>query len=95
MAHSRGSERRDQRAAFVRRDGGEPLTQPTVTGVDAQLPPRLRVDEPQLADIGKLLLARVTHFDGEHGVAAGEAKERWPPVDRAAEVRQRQGHAAW
>ena len=40
--------------------------------VDAQLAPGLRIDEPQLADVGELLLARVADLDGEHGVPAGE-----------------------
>ena len=64
----------------------EPLAQPAVAGVDAQLPARLRIDEPQLADVGQLLLARVAHLDGQDGVPAGEAQQRRPPVERAAEV---------
>ena len=65
---------------------GEPLAQLAVARVDAQLPSALGIDEPQLADVGELLLARIAHLDREHGVPAGEAQERRPPVERPAKV---------
>ena len=57
-----------------------------VARVDAKLASGLRIDEPQLADVGELLLARIADLDGEHGVPAGEPQQRRPPVERAAEV---------
>ena len=57
-----------------------------VARVDAQLAAGLRIDEPQLADVGELLLARVADLDRERRMAAGDAQQRVPPVDRAAEV---------
>ena len=86
MTHARRRERCDERAALVRGGSGEPLAQPSVARVDAKLPAGLRIDEPQLADVGELLLARVAHLDGKHGVPAREPQQRRPPVERAAEV---------
>ena len=86
MPHACGGERRDERAALVGGDGGEALAQAPVAGVDPQLPSRLRIHEPQLADVGELLFARIADLDGEHCVASGEPEERRPPVDRTAKV---------
>ena len=48
--------------------------------------PGLGVDEVELAEVGELLLARVTDLDGDDVVAAGEVEQRAAPVDRPAEV---------
>ena len=65
VPHARGGERGDERAALVGGDGREPLAQAAIARVDAQLAPGLRIDEPQLADIGELLLARIANLDRE------------------------------
>ena len=54
--------------------------------VDAQLAARLGIDEPELADVGELLLARVADLDRDGRMPAGDAQQRLVPVDRAAEV---------
>ena len=41
---------------------GKPLTQATPPGVDMELAAGLRVDQPNVADVGKLLLSSVTIF---------------------------------
>ena len=46
----------------------------------------LGVDEPEVADVGQLLLARVADLDRDHVVPAGELEQRAAPVARAAEV---------
>ena len=43
-----------------------------VAGVCAELPPGLRIDEPQDARVRELLLARVPDLDRDHVVSAGE-----------------------
>ena len=55
--------------------------------VDAQLAARLRVDEPEVADVGQLLLARVADLDRERprGAPASSSSAR-APVARPAEV---------
>ncbi len=65
----------------------EALAQRPVARVDAELPPALGIDEPELAHVGELLLARVANLDGQDGVTSREAKQRVAPVDRTAEVR--------
>src|SRR5581483_9932741 len=87
VADPGGLERRDERAPLGRRRGLEALAQVAVAGVDAQLPPRLRIDDAQLADVGELLLARIANLDREHGVPGGEPEERRTPLERTAEVR--------
>ena len=87
MPHAGRSEARNERTPLVRRSRGEALAQSAITRVHPKLTARLGVDEAKLADIGELLLARVAHLDGEHGVAAGEPQQRPPPVERPAEVR--------
>ena len=64
----RGEHARDAASLFGGR-GGEPLAQRGAARVDAHLPARLGVDEPQLSDVGQLLLARVADLDGEDVVA--------------------------
>ena len=46
----------------------------------------LRVDEPELAGVRQLLLARVADLDGDHLVPPGELEQRPAPVAWAAEV---------
>ena len=46
---------------------------------------RLRIDEPELADVRQLLLARVADLDRDH-VGGRRARAAAPPVERAAEV---------
>ena len=72
VADAGGCEARGERAALLARGRRESLAQAPIAGVDAQLPAGLRIDEPQLADVGELLLARVAHLDRQHGVPAGE-----------------------
>src|SRR5712691_5152444 len=79
-------ERAREAASLPRRGCGEALAQPLAAGVDAELSARLGVDEPQLADVGKLLLALIADLDRDHVVAAGELEQRAAPVERAAEV---------
>src|SRR3954470_11650877 len=71
-------------AALRRGIDGESRPQPAVTGVDLELLPRLRVDQPNDADVRKLLLAAVADLDGDHVVTGCEAKER--PAPAAAPV---------
>ena len=61
---------------------GEPLAHARVARVDLQLLPRLRVDEPDRADVRQLLLARVADLDGDDVVAGGEPQQR-PAASRA------------
>jgi hypothetical protein len=63
--------------------------------VDPNFAAGLRVDEPELADIGKLLLARIADLDGEDVVAAHHLEQRLPPVERAAEVGDDDDHPRW
>ena len=72
MTHACRRQRCDERAAFVCGDSGETLPKPSVAGIDAKLPSGLRIDEPQLPDVGELLLARVANLDGKDGVASRE-----------------------
>ena len=65
----------------------EALAHPPASGVDAQLPSCLGVDEPEIADVGKLLLAAVSDLDRENVVATGELEEGAAPVARPSEVR--------
>ena len=48
--------------------------------------PGLGIDEPEVAGVRKLLLARIADLDGDHVVAAGELEQRAAPVERPAEV---------
>ena len=80
-ARSRATCRRSSAAASANR-----ARSARVAGVDAQARAGLRVDEPELADVDELLLARVADLDREHVVPAGEVEERPAPVARAAEV---------
>ena len=69
-------------AAAVR----EALAKRSAARVDSHLASGLRVDEPQVADVRQLLLARVADLDGEDVVAAHQLQQRLPPVERPAEV---------
>ena len=83
------ADRRELRAhlgALGRRRGGEALAQAAVARVDAELAAGLRIDEPELADVRQLLLARVADLDRDHVVTAGELEQRPAPVARPAEV---------
>ena len=64
----------------------EALPELAAAGVDAQLPSRLGIDEPEVADVGQLLLPRVTDLHGDDVVARRELEQPRPPVARAAEV---------
>ena len=81
-----GDELRGDVAALLFGRGGESRPQPLARRVDLQLPPRLRIDEEQLAEVGQLLLSRVPDLHGHDLVATAEAQERPVPVAGAAEV---------
>src|SRR5918999_5581735 len=51
-----------------------------------KLASRLRVDEPDMADVGQLLLPRIADLDGDDGVPGGQREQRRPPVPRTTEV---------
>ena len=72
----------------------EALPQPPLGRVDVELAPRLRVDEPDVADVRQLLLARVPDLDRDDRVPGGEPEQRRPPVARAAEVGDDHGERA-
>ena len=72
--------------ALLGRAGGEALADLAAVRVDAQLAPGLGVDEPQVADRGQLLLARVAHLERDHVMAVQQPQQRLAPVARAAEV---------
>ena len=55
--------------------------------VDAELLARLGIDEPEVADVRQLLLARVADLDRDHLVPARQLEQRAAPVERPAEVR--------
>ena len=55
--------------AIRRRLVAEPLPQFLAAGVDPQLPARLRVDEPEVADIRQLLLPWIADLHRDHVVA--------------------------
>ena len=86
MAHAHRRERLAELRAFGCRGLGEAAAQLGAARVDAELASRLRVDEPELARVRQLLLARVADLDGDDVVAAGELQQRPAPVVRAAEV---------
>src|SRR4029077_1251301 len=56
-------------------------------GVNPQSAPGLGADEPQLARVRELLLARVADLDADHLVPTGDLEQRAAPVTVAAEVR--------
>ena len=60
-----------------------------VAGVDAERPPRLGVDEGQLADVDERVLARIGDLEGDDRVTAGDLGQGRDPVARAAEVGER------
>src|SRR5437763_15495520 len=80
VAHAGSRQGGDDRTALGGRGRGEALAQAAVAGVDAKLPARLRIDKPELADVGELLLARIAHLDREHRVPPREPEQRCPPV---------------
>jgi len=63
------------------------LAQTLASRVDAELSPRLGIDEPEHADVRELLLPGVSDLDRDDVVAAGKLEERAPPVLRPAKVR--------
>ena len=65
---------------------GEAPAKRLAARVDADLPPGLRIDEPDLADVRELLLAWVANLDRDHVMAAQQLKQRLAPVERAAKV---------
>jgi hypothetical protein len=86
MAGTAGNERPGDILSFLRGCNCESLTQAGAAGVDPKLLPCLRIDKPEVADFGKLLLAWVADLDREHVVTPGEREKRPPPVERPAEV---------
>ena len=68
MPHARGGECGGEPRALLRSAGREACAQPLVARIDAELAARFRVDEPELAQARKLLLARVANLDGEYVV---------------------------
>ena len=94
VAHT--DRRQSLRDAFpVRGCGGrEAAAEVCAARVDAQLPSRLGINEPELAGVGELLLPRVANLDGDDIVAAGELEERPAPVLGAAEVRDEDDEGA-
>ena len=73
---------------------GEALAQLPLGRVDVELAPGLRVDEPDVADVRQLLLARVADLDRDDRVPGGDSEHRRPPVARAAEVGDDDGERA-
>src|SRR5439155_1673716 len=63
MPHADGREETRDARALLRSSRREARPQPRAAGVDPQLPARLRVDEPERADVRELLLARIPHLD--------------------------------
>ena len=86
MLHADGREETRDARALLRSSRREARPQPRAAGVDPQLPARLRVDEPERADVRELLLARIPNLDREDVVPAREAQQRMPPVARSPEV---------
>ena len=72
MPHAGGPERARNVCPFGRRRNGEALAQPAAAGIDAELAPSFRVDEPEQPDIRELLLARIADLDRDDVVMAGE-----------------------
>src|SRR5205085_8730177 len=81
----RGERRRDL-VPLGRRRSGEPGAQLRAPRVDPELPAGLGVDEPELAHVRELLLARIADLDRDDVVPPREREQRPPPVERAAEV---------
>src|SRR6185436_335407 len=86
VADAGRAEHAHEALALLRRRRREALAEPSARRVDAELPAGLGVDEPQLADVGELLLARVADLDRDRRMAAGDAKQRPVPVVRPPEV---------
>src|SRR5581483_641621 len=86
VADAERGERPPKPASLLGRGGREARAQPGVARVDAELSPCLGIDEPELACVRQLLLARVADLDGEHVVGAGELEQGLAPVARPAEV---------
>ena len=86
MRHAERRQDARHAAALVRGGNGEALAQRCAPGVDPNLAARLGVDEPELADVGELLLARVADLDREDVMPVEHAQKRRAPVERPAEV---------
>ena len=64
----------------------EACAQPRAARVDPDVASGLGVDQPELAGVDELLLARVADLDRDHLVPRGELEHRRVPVARPAEV---------
>ena len=73
-------------APFVGSGRRKPRAKARAASVDAQLPPRLGVDEPERPGVRQLLLARIADLDRDDVMAAGELEQRSAPVARTAKV---------
>src|SRR5204862_786832 len=82
----RRQDARDAAALLGSRDC-EALAQRAAARVDANLASGLRIDEPEVAQVGQLLLARIADLDREYLVSAHHLEAGLAPVERAAEVR--------
>ena len=83
-------------AALGRRRDGESLAEAAAARVDAELPPGLRIDEVEEADVRQLLLAWVPDLDGDDVMVPGELEQRLAasPADRGSPRRRRRASAA-
>ena len=87
VPYSGAGQHRRERSPLLLGGGREAAAQHRARGVHAQLAAGLGIDEPQLARVGELLLARVADLDADHLVPAGDLEQRAAPVTVAAEVR--------
>src|SRR5262249_33939776 len=89
VRHAAGAEELPELTALGGSIPGELRAQPAVSRVDLQLLPRLEVDQPDDADVGKLLFARVADLH-RNDLVSGREPQQWPsPVERPAKVRDR------
>ena len=63
MRHAERRQFPRERGALLRGSGRETLSEALSPGVDLESPSRLGVDEPQVADVWKLLFSRVPNLD--------------------------------
>ena len=76
VPHPGAGQHRGERLPLLLRRGGEAAAQHCARGVHAQLAAGLGIDEPQLARVGQLLLARVADLDADHLVPARDLEQR-------------------
>jgi hypothetical protein len=94
VRHTEGRElARDVRPVGVG-GGRERLAGLPTPGVHLDPPPRFRVDEPEVADVGQRVLAPVADLERRDLVARGEPQERVAPVARPEEVGDDEDHAS-